>query len=53
MALPRVTDCPECRGAKAVILGVCTVCFAEFDDWHTVPEWARIGGRDPALPVVA
>lgn len=53
MTLPRVADCPECRGAKTVILGVCTVCFAEFDDEHTQPEWATIGRPDADLPIPA
>ena len=25
-----VADCPECRGSSTVILGRCSVCFAEF-----------------------
>ena len=25
-----VSDCPECQGRDTVILGSCSVCFAEF-----------------------
>lgn len=25
-----VSDCPECHGRHTVILGTCSVCFAEF-----------------------
>ena len=32
---PRViADCPACRGVRTVFFGVCSVCFAEFDEWH-------------------
>jgi hypothetical protein len=24
-----VANCPECRGVRTVIMGVCDVCFAE------------------------
>jgi hypothetical protein len=43
-----VADCPECRGIRTVILGVCDVCFAEFGEnhdpepWHDGPRLARI-----------
>jgi hypothetical protein len=47
-----VTDCPECCGPKTVILGLCAVCFAEFDEWHAEPAWSEL--RDPVdLPVPA
>jgi hypothetical protein len=42
-----VADCPECRGIRTVILGVCDVCFAEFGEnhdpepWHDGPRLAR------------
>ena len=42
-----VADCPECRGIRTVILGVCDVCFAEFSEnhdpepWHDGPRLAR------------
>ena len=29
-----VSNCSECRGVRTVFFGVCSVCFAEFDDWH-------------------
>lgn len=44
-----VADCPECRGIRTVILGVCDVCFAEFGEnhdpgpWHDGPRLARTG----------
>jgi hypothetical protein len=27
-----LADCPECRGVRTVIMGVCYVCFAEFGE---------------------
>jgi hypothetical protein len=38
MALYTVTDCPVCRAVRSVVLGVCSVCFAEFDDER---DWLR------------
>jgi hypothetical protein len=28
----RTFDCPECRSARSVLLGVCEVCFADFGE---------------------
>lgn len=37
-----VSDCPECRGVTTVFFGVCSVCFAEFDE-------LRRDEREPVL----
>jgi hypothetical protein len=50
---PVVTDCPECCGPKTVILGLCAVCFAEFDEWHAEPAWSELSDLDVDLPVPA
>jgi hypothetical protein len=37
----QVSDCPECRGARTVILGTYSVCLAEFfeDNDDLQPGW--------------
>jgi hypothetical protein len=42
-----VADCPECRGVRTVILGICEVCFAEFIE---DPETSAMAGRAPSSP---
>lgn len=32
--LLRVSDCSECHGVRTVFFGICSICFAEFDEWH-------------------
>jgi len=33
-----ISDCPRCSGVRTVFFGVCSVCFAEFDEWHAIDE---------------
>jgi N-acyl-D-aspartate/D-glutamate deacylase len=38
-------DCPECHGVDTVILGFCSICFAEFDEWHDRDDaWTEAAG---------
>ena len=32
MGSPTGRDCPECRAIDSVIMGLCSVCFAEFGE---------------------
>ena len=37
-----ISDCPACRGVRTVFFGVCSVCFAEFDEWHDRDDTAEM-----------
>ena len=40
-----VSDCPECQGRDTVILGTCSVCFAEFfEDINGADTYFSVGG---------